>query len=261
MSKSKITLLTLFPDAVEGVLQSSILRRAQAKDLIELCAEDLKIHADGKYQQVDESPYGGSQGMLFKMEVLERALQNELAKCDGERSKMKVVYCSPRGMQMDQALMDETANWLVREAPASLVVVSGRYEGVDERFVDRWVDLEVSMGDFVLSGGEIPALALVDGVVRLLPGVLGDEKSAREDSFRNGLLEHPHYTKPREFEGAKVPEVLTSGNHGKIKEWRLRQSLLLTYAYRPDLIRSHSGEELPDWAKTLLETLKKRLRS
>lgn len=269
-----LDVLTVMPEPVRAVLNSSILRRAQVAGHVELSATDLRDYTRDKHRSIDDTPFGGKQGMLFMPEILDAALQDALAKAGGDRRQLKVVYTSPRGVRLDQRVLEALTGWLVsgdghmppaeESAPTSadnrrLVVICGRYEGIDERIVQRWVDLEVSLGDFILTGGEIPALALVDGLVRLLPGVLGDDRSAREDSFSNGLLEHPQYTKPRVFEGFEVPAELLSGHHGKMEEWKLRQSILLTSAFRPDLIRVHSGHNLPQWARDLLDHLKRRL--
>jgi tRNA (guanine37-N1)-methyltransferase len=256
--KPAIDILTLFPDVVRTVLDASILRRAQVQGHMDLLATDLRSFTVDKYRSVDDSPFGGKQGMLFTAPILERALEAQLAQA-GERSKLKVLYTSPRGIRLEQPVLDALAGWLGSGEGHRLAVVCGRYEGVDERFVERWVDLEYSVGDFILTGGEIPALTLVDGIVRLMPGVLGHEQSAREDSFSNGLLEYPQYTKPREFMGRSVPAELLSGNHADIERWHLRQSLLMTFAFRPDLIKAHHGQGLPEWARELLEMLKTRL--
>jgi tRNA (guanine37-N1)-methyltransferase len=224
---------------------------------------DLRAFTDDKHRSVDNTLYGGKQGMLFKPDVLDRALSRELEKVGGDRSNLRVLYPSPRGMTLDQGIVDAMAEWLGGSVesgePRRLSIICGRYEGIDERIVDRWVDFEFSIGDFVLTGGELPALLLTDAVTRLVPGVLGNEESSREDSFKNGLLEHPQFTKPREFRGAKVPESLLSGVHQDIEEWKLRESLMVTFAFRPDLIRAHRGQGFPRWARELLERLQKRL--
>lgn len=251
--------LSLFPETVRAVLDSSILRRAQLKGAVHLENTDLRLFGESRYRAVDDTPFGGGQGMVLTAPVLERAMQDQLARVGGERERLKVLYPSPRGIRMSQSVFEAFAAWMAAQEGARVVLVCGRYEGVDERFIERWVDLEFSLGDFVLTGGELPALAFVDAVVRLLPGVLGDERSAREDSFSNGLLEHPLYTKPREFQGQEVPEVLTGGDHRAAANWKLRESLLLTAAFRPDLIRAHHGQGFPQWAQDLLERLQRRL--
>lgn len=263
-SLPSIDVYSLFPEAVQGVLESSILRRAQMKGLMELNALNLRDFTTDKHKSVDEAPYGGGQGMLFKVEVLDNAMNAALASVGGNRDRLKIVYTSPRGIHLDQAVATVSSQWLGQMSndgeARKIVVVCGRYEGVDERFVEKWVDLELSLGDFILSGGEIASLAFLDSVVRLMPGVLGNAASAREDSFSNGLLEFPQYTRPELFEDRQVPNELLSGNHAEIKRWRLKQSLLLTAAYRPDLILKHSGEGLDSWSKDLLMRLKERIK-
>jgi tRNA (guanine37-N1)-methyltransferase len=257
--KPVIDVLSLFPDSVRAVLDSSILRRAQAKDLIELQSTDLRAYAEDKHRSVDDTPFGGEQGMLFRANVLEKAMRDQLARVGGERRKLKVIYPHPRGLKLTQPVVQALADSVASKETERLVIICGRYEGIDERIVDLWVDLEVSLGDFILTGAELPALILTDAVVRLLPGVLGDSRSAEKESFSQSLLEHPQYTKPREFRGLAVPGPLTGGNHREADEWKIRESLLLTAAFRPDLIRQHVGEGLPVWARDLLERLQKRL--
>ena len=257
--KRTIDIVSLFPDTVKSVLDSSILRRAQLKGAVNLESTDLRHYAEDKYRSVDDTPFGGQQGMLFTAPVLEKAALDQVARVGGDRSKLKVLYPSPRGIRMGQSVFQAFADWLAEVPDGRIALFCGRYEGVDERFVDRWVDLEFSVGDFVLTGGEIPSLMFTDALVRLLPGVLGDDRSAREESFTNGLLEHPQYTKPREFMGLEVPEELLNGNHAAAAQWKLRESLLLTAAFRPDLLRAHRGQGFPYWAQKLLEELQSRL--
>jgi len=262
MSLPVIDLLSLFPDSLRSILDSSILRRAQAKELVELATSDIRTFATDKHRSVDDAPFGGEQGMLFKAPVLDAALKAQLELVEGDRSRLKVLYPHPRGLQLNQTLVQALSNWLLSEketAPKRVVMICGRYEGIDERIVNQWVDLEISLGDFILTGGELPSLVLADAMVRLLPGVLGDERSAEFESFSNMLLEYPQYTKPREFGGQEVPQALTGGNHKDAEEWKLRESLLLTAAFRPDLLRKHSGDGLPFWARELLERLQRRL--
>ncbi|HVJ65835.1 MAG TPA: tRNA (guanosine(37)-N1)-methyltransferase TrmD [Bdellovibrionota bacterium] len=265
-----IKVLSLFPDSVSAILNSSILRRAQVQTPLRLEAEDLRNYADNKHRSADDIPYGGGQGMVFRPDVLANAMRAQLEIVGGDRSRLKILYATPRGIALSQTVFARSAEWLAGAdtAPAfqatptderMLVIVCGRYEGVDERFIEEWVDLEFSLGDFILTGGEIPALAFADGVVRLLPGVLGNADSARHDSFSNGLLEHPYYTRPKDYAPGEVPAVLSSGDHAKISAWKESQSLLLTFAYRPDLITAHSGEGLGAAGVALLERLKARL--
>lgn len=253
-----IDLVSLFPTAVRSVLDTSILRRAQLKGAVKLETSDLRSFSEDKYRSVDDTPFGGKQGMLFTAPVLHRAAEAQLAAVGGDRSKLKILYPSPKGLTLGAPLFDSFAEWMGNTEGARIAIFCGRYEGVDERFIERWVDLEFSLGDFILSGGELPALVFTDALVRLLPGVLGDDRSIHEESFTRGLLEHPQYTKPREFMGQVVPEVLTGGNHAQAEEWKLRESLLLTSAFRPDLLRAHKGQGLPQWARELLEELQSR---
>lgn len=279
---NKIEILTLFPEPVQSVLDSSILRRAQAKGIVELHAKDLRAFGVTKHRNVDDTPFGGGPGMLIRADVLEAAILDSCEKAGG-RANVKVIYASPRGVEIAQSLCQGFADWLVQGTPhfapddpsighldlnasppphnRHLVFVCGRYEGIDERFLEKWVDFEFSLGDFILTGGELPSLAFVDGIVRLLPGVLGDERSSRQESFTHGLLEHPQYTKPRELNGVSAPELLLEGHHLKMEEWKLRASLALTFAFRPDLIRAHKGEGFPKWALALLAELQKRLQT
>ena len=257
--KSVINVLSIFPDLVRSVLDSSILRRAQVQGILDLESSDLRAFATDNYRSVDNTPFGGGQGMLYSFPVLDSACEAELQKVGGDRSKLKIVYPSPRGLRLEQPVLEQMSSWMGASEGGRIAVLCARYEGVDERFVDKWVDMELSLGDFILTGGELAALAMVDGIVRLLPGVLGDERSAPNESFSNGLLEYPQYTKPRDYKGLGVPAELLSGHHKQIEEWKLRQSLLLTAAFRPDLIRAHSGESLPRWARELLEKLKARM--
>jgi tRNA (guanine37-N1)-methyltransferase len=221
-----VEILTLFPRMVATPLEESILGKARAKGLLRVQVTDIRDFAEGKHRVTDDVPYGGGAGMVMKPEPLVAAI--EAAKQREPRAR--VVLMSPQGRRFDQ----EKALELSR-LPA-LVLVCGRYEGVDERVL-RWVDEELSLGDFVLTGGELAALAVVDAVARLLPGVLGNELSAQSESFAGeGLLEGPQYTRPPEFRGLRVPEVLLSGDHAKIAGWRREQAMARTRERRPDLL-------------------------
>ncbi|MBF0371541.1 MAG: tRNA (guanosine(37)-N1)-methyltransferase TrmD [Magnetococcales bacterium] len=227
----KFTILTLFPEMFSGFLEHSILKRAQEKGLLGVELLQIRDHATGRHRPVDDTPYGGGPGMVMKVDVLDRALESV-------SDAPHVVYLTPQGKPFRQ-------NDALRLADLNHVaLVCGHYEGIDERFVEARVDEEFSLGDFVLTGGEIPALAIVDAVTRLLPGVLGDGESAKEDSFYTGLLDHPHYTRPRAWQDAHneqvraVPDVLCSGNHGAVDQWRRRQALIRTLLRRPDLLES-----------------------
>ncbi|NLW16872.1 MAG: tRNA (guanosine(37)-N1)-methyltransferase TrmD [Firmicutes bacterium] len=222
----RIDILTLFPEFFTSIFTTSILHRAIAKELVALNTVDIRDFALDKHRTVDDYPYGGGAGMVMKPEPIARAIRATKQ----PNSDARVIYMSPQGQVFNQQKARELA------AYPQLVVLCGHYEGVDERVIQRYVDEEISIGDFVLTGGELPAAVLVDAVVRLLPGVLGSPESAAQDSFSDGLLEHPHYTRPYEFEGLPVPEVLLSGHHGKIATWRRQESLRRTWERRPDLL-------------------------
>lgn len=220
----KIDVITLFPGMFEGPFSESILRRARERGLIKIGFVNPRDFAKDRHRTVDDRPYGGGAGMVLMAEPLCRAIKK------ARRRGSKVVYLSPKGRLFDQAL----ARKLSREK--HLVLVCGRYEGIDERVLE-YVDLELSIGDYVLTGGEIPAMAVVDAVARLLPGVLSKTQSAERDSFESSRLEHPHYTRPAVWKGRKVPAVLLGGDHAKIERWRLEQSRKLTEKRRPDLLK------------------------
>ena len=213
-------------------MSDSILKRALARDILQMNLVQIRDFAEDKHQRVDDAPFGGGPGMVIKADVLDRALQS--VQSNATIDEGYVVYLSPQGKRFDQ----EDAKRLA--ALPHLVLVCGHYEGVDERFITARVNEELSLGDFVLTGGEIPAMAIIDAVSRLIPGVIGDEASAVGDSFYHGLLDCPHYTRParwnREVGTVAVPSVLLSGNHGAIAEWRRRQSLLRTLVRRPDCL-------------------------
>jgi tRNA (guanine37-N1)-methyltransferase len=220
-----VEVLTLFPGMVSGYVGESILGKAQEKGLLRVTVTYVRDFAEGKHRVTDDIPYGGGAGMVMKPEPLVAAIEAARARQPGA----KVLLMSPRGPVFTQARARELA-----ADPAGLILVCGRYEGVDER-VMPYLDGEVSLGDFILTGGEIAALAVVDAVARLLPGVLGNETSSVTESFEEGLLEHPHYTRPPVFRGAEVPAVLQSGNHARIARWRRWKALMLTRERRPDL--------------------------
>jgi tRNA (guanine37-N1)-methyltransferase len=231
----RFDVVTLFPDLFTPFLAQGVTRRAFESRQVDVRLWNLRDHADGNYRRVDDRPFGGGPGMVMLAEPLERALDAvALARADAGASAGPVVLFTPTGRRIDQALVREWA------AGPGAVLVCGRYEGVDQRVVDRRVDLELSLGDFVLSGGELPAMTLLDAVARLQPGVLGDEQSHLQDSFEHGLLDCPHYSRPEVLATpagpVPVPPVLLSGHHADIARWRREQSLRLTAARRPDLI-------------------------
>lgn len=218
--------ITLFPEAFPGVLGESLTGRALKDGLWHLDTFDLRRHGLGKHRNVDDTPAGGGAGMVLRADVLSKAIVEARRKAAGN---MPLIYLSPRGPRFDQSMARGLA------AANGVTMICGRFEGVDERVLDQFGIQEVSLGDFVMTGGEIAAQAMIDATVRLLPGVLGNAESAIEESFSNGLLEHPQYTKPAEWEGRAIPEVLLSGNHAKIADWRREMSEQITKERRPDL--------------------------
>ena len=233
MPRLEVEILTLFPRMCEGYLAESILGKARESGLLEARVTDVREFAEGRHRVTDDAPYGGGAGMVMKPEPLVAAVEAARARIPGAIA----VLTSPRGARLDQALARRLAEH------GKLILVCGRYEGVDER-VTTAVDMEVSVGDFVLTGGELAALCVVDASARLVPGVLGNDASAGAESFAgDALLEHPHYTRPPEFRGMRVPEVLLSGDHKRIERWRRRESLRATRERRPDLFaRLHLSE-------------------
>jgi len=225
----KIDILTLFPSMMSGPLDVSIVQRAREAGLLDLTIHDLRDYAHDRHRTVDDKPFGGGAGMVLKPEPLFEAVE---ALADGAT---RVILMDPAGQPFDQA----GARRLAGEA--HLLLICGSYEGVDERVRDALVDEEVSIGDFVLTNGGLPAMMVVDAVTRLLPGALGHEESVLDESFSHGLLEYPQYTRPAEFRGMKVPEVLLSGNHAEIARWRADQARQRTAQRRPDLLNTGSG--------------------
>lgn len=223
----RFDILTIFPDFFESPLKQSILGKAIEKGLIDVGIHNIRDFALDKHKTTDDSPYGGGDGMVMKVEPIVRAVE---AVKGSLKSEVKVILTTPQGRQLNQHIASELAQ------SSNLIIICGRYEGVDERVKELVVDMEVSIGDYVLSGGEIPALVIVDAVTRLVPGVLGSDMSAGDDSFSEGLLEYPQYTRPESFRGLTVPDILLSGNHQKVKNWRRRESIKRTLEKRPDLL-------------------------
>lgn len=241
----KIHVLSLFPPMFEGVFGNSILKKAQEKGAVEISITDIREFSDNKHKQVDDYPYGGGAGMVLKPEPMFNAVE-----AITEGRKPRVILMCPQGERFTQKKAEELAK------EEELVFLCGHYEGYDERIREHLVTDEISIGDFVLTGGELAAMTVIDSVVRLLPGVLGQQESHIQDSFSTGLLEHPHYTRPADFRGMKVPDVLLSGNHAKIDEWRMEQSLKRTLERRPDLLETY---ELTPQQEKLLEKIKKEM--
>ena len=222
----RFDVLSIFPEMFQSPLNYSLLKKAQEKGLINICLHDIRDWAEDKHKMTDDAPYGSGCGMVMKVEPVERALME----IKNTRLNPLVVLMTPQGEIFNQ----KVASQLTRER--QIIIICGRYEGVDERIREHLADREISIGDYILTGGEPSALVLIDAVSRLLPGVLGNDNSAFSESFSQGLLEYPQYTRPAEYKGWKVPEILLSGNHAQIESWRKRKSLERTYQRRPDLL-------------------------
>lgn len=240
----KIDILTLFPEIFQVFEKWSIVGRTIDKGIVSLNKINIRDFSEDKHKRVDDYPFGGGPGMVMKPEPIFKALE------EVKTNDSLVIYLSPQGKVYNQQL----ANTLSKEK--HLILLCGHYEGIDDRIVENYVDLEISIGDYVLTGGEIPAMVVIESIIRLLPGVLGGEKSYMEESHYNGLLEHPQYTRPRIFNGLAVPEILLSGDHQKIEAWRKYESLKNTYIKRPDLLEKIklTNEEIQ-----ILEEIKEKL--
>ena len=238
----KITILTIFPEMFESVLNSSILGRAREQGLVEVACVDIRPFSDRKHKNTDDYPFGGGAGMV----MLAQPIMDAMKHVTGENFSGKRIYMGPRGTTLTTAKARELAK------EDHLVLLCGHYEGVDQRALDACIDEEISIGDYILTGGELAAMVLTDAVSRFIPGVLGSGESAEEESFSDGLLEYPQYTRPRELNGMEVPDVLLSGDHAKIKAWRRQESLRATKKFRPDLLEK---AELTVKEKKLLEEM------
>ncbi len=223
----KFDVLTLFPEMIAAYLQQGVLGRAIKRGLVDIDLINIRDFAGGSHKTTDDRPYGGGEGMIMKPGPIYRALKSVERK-DG---RSPVILLSPQGKRFNQSIAWEMSGW------DQLILICGRYEGVDERIRLTSIDLELSVGDYILSGGELGAMVIIDAVARLIPGVLGGERSSLEDSFEDGLLKYPQYTRPRTFQGREVPEVLLSGDHEKIRVWRRKESLRRTVERRPDLLK------------------------
>lgn len=243
----QIAVVSIFPEMVGQVAEYGVVGRAQERQLMSLSCENPRDYADDVHRTVDDRPYGGGPGMVLKYEPTAKAIKTARSRLP---AGSPVVCLSPQGRVFDQATARHYADL------QGLILLAGRYEGIDERLIENEVDEELSLGDFVLSGGEIAAMAVIDAVARLLPGVLGDDESAMQDSFMEGLLDHPHYTRPESVAGRRVPAVLLSGDHARIARWRYKQALGRSYLRRPDLVEKLNLDQ--EQRKLLDEYLKEQ---
>ena len=228
----KIDILTLFPDMFDAVLKSSILGKALENGILKVGIINIRDFSLDRHKRVDDYPYGGGAGMV----MMPQPLYDAISTVKESSPDARVILTSPRGKHFDQGKARELSR------QPHLVIICGHYEGIDQRVIDSLVDEEISIGDYVLTGGELPAMVIVDAVARLLPGTIGSPRSLEEESFTGGLLEYPQYTRPADFMGMKVPEVLLSGNHKRIEEWRREKALEITRRLRPDLLAAEKGE-------------------
>jgi tRNA (guanine37-N1)-methyltransferase len=226
----KIDIVTLFPEICRAPLSESMMKRAQEKEIVDVHIHNLRDWTTDKHQVADDAPFGGGQGMVMKPEPIFAAVEDLKTQTSDKHQTSKIILMSPAGRRFDQQMARQLSH------ESHLIIVCGHYEGVDHRVIEHLVDHEISIGDYVLTNGAIAAVVLVDAIVRLLPGALGHEQSASDDSFSGGLLEAPQYTRPAEFLGWKVPEVLLSGNHAEIAKWRREQAIKRTRENRPDLL-------------------------
>lgn len=224
----RIDLITLFPEMCETVMSESIIGRARKKGAIQICCHQIRDFAFDKHNRVDDCPFGGGKGMLLMAEPIALCIDDLIGQL-GE--KPHIIYMSPQGKNLTQKKVKELAQY------ENLALLCGHYEGIDERIIEEYVDEEISIGDYVLTGGELPALVLADAVCRMIDGVLSDEECFQEESHFNGLLEYPQYTRPAVWRGRKVPDVLLAGHHGNVEKWRRQQSILRTYQKRPEMLK------------------------
>jgi len=247
----KITILTIFPEMF-APLHLSMLGRAEKAGLLDIKEVDIRSYSKNKHHNTDDAPYGGGAGMVMLAQPIVDAIRD----VQGENFKGRRIYLSPRGETLTQKKVEELAK------EDELILLCGHYEGVDQRALDLCIDEEISIGDYILTGGELGAMVLVDSVARLVPGVLGCEESAQTESFSSGLLEHPQYTRPREFEGLTVPEPLLNGNHAHIVDWQLSESLYLTLKKRPEMAKAYlKGRKFTRHEKKVVDAVFERIKN
>lgn len=230
-------LISLFPSSFPGPLGQSVLGRGQKDGIFSLCVHDLRNFGQGPNKMVDDSPYGGGPGMIIKPEPVSEAINSVAGEMDGNLSNVPIILLDPRGQRFNQELADKLAT------EDEIIMISGNYEGVDERVREDMATITISLGDFVITGGDLASMVIIDAIARRIPGVLGSEESGDMDSFANNLLQYPQYTRPENFSGAQVPSILLSGHHKNIQKWRREQSLLFTLNVRPDLLNKTALSE------------------
>lgn len=243
----KVDVLSIFPEMFTGPMTESLLKKAQEKKIISINIHNIRSFTEDKHHSTDDRPFGGGPGMVMKPEPIYKALKSlGVGKIKKTKDKPFVVYMSPQGKPLNQEIIIDLSKY------KHIAILCGHYEGIDERLM-KWVDMEISIGDYVLTGGELPAMVLIDSISRLLPGVVKEADSVKQDSFFNGLLDCPHYTRPAKFKGMAVPEELLSGNHSEIEQWRKKQSIIRTFYRRPELL---SKVKLTQDEKELIKKLK-----
>ncbi len=248
--------VTLFPEMFNAITEHGVTRRAHKNNIFELKTWNPRDFTNDSYRTVDDSPYGGGPGMVMMAQPLEDAIiQAKMRQTALGIEKTEVIYLTPQGKRLNHQLVKQLSTF------SGLILLCGRYEGIDERLIMRQVDSEISIGDYVISGGELAAMVLIDSIVRQIPGTLGDSESANQDSFVNGLLDYPHYTRPELYRDDSVPEVLMSGNHAKIQQWRLQQALGRTWLKRRDLFESKFAQGITAEEENLLEEFKQSYKS
>lgn len=234
----RIDVLTIFPGMFDAVLGESIIKRARERGAVEIDVIDLRSFSRDKHRKVDDKPFGGGPGMVMNAGPFFEAVNYIRKKTKGKRLKTRVILMSPKGSAFNQGLAKKLSGY------EHIILLCGHYEGIDERVREHLIDEEISIGDFILTGGELPAMVVIDAVARLLPDVLGNEDSHKDESFSKGLLEYPHYTRPADYKGMKVPGLLLSGDHERIRKWRKEKSLKTTKKKRPDLIKEEDSEQV-----------------
>jgi len=243
----KYHIMTLFPEFIDSATDHSMIKRAKDNEIIEIKSYNIRDFSQNKHKKVDDSPFGGGAGMVMSAEPIDGCFEHIIESNQIDKAKCRTIYMSPKGQQLTQKKAQELTQY------EDLIILCGHYEGVDQRAVDMIIDEEISIGDYILTGGEIGALVIIDTTARLIDGVLNKAESHMDESFSDNLLEYPHYTRPREYKGLEVPEVLLNGNHSKIEQWRFEKSLEITLKRRPDLLKMFDLKKLSKIQKKIYE--------